>query len=66
MMKPRYVLIKWNGWDNVASFIESRKELRAWLKDGSLEENDILYEIKTKFKVKKGIGDSLCYGEVIV
>ena len=52
-MKPKYVHIEFNGWDTIASYIHDRKELEVWLKDGSLKEGDIIYELKSKYRVVK-------------
>jgi len=55
----KYVHIDWNGWDTTASMIEDDKELHLWLQDGSLKENDIVIEVKRKYKVMKKINDTL-------
>jgi len=47
----KFVKIGWNGWDTTASLIDDDKELALWLKDGDLEEGDIVFEIKRKLKV---------------
>jgi len=49
--KPKYIKISWNGWDTIASLIDSEKELEKWLEDGSFEEGDIFFEVKRRFKV---------------
>ena len=53
IMEARYLKIKWNGWNYVASPIESKKELRMWLDDGSLEEGDTIILIREIFRVTK-------------
>ena len=62
-VKPRYLKAKWNGWDTVIGRIEDYKELAAWLTDGSLEEGDTVYEVKTMFKVRKWKNEKLVLTE---
>lgn len=53
MIEPRYLKAKWNGWNTVVGEIKDKKELEEWLQDGSLEEGDVVYEVKTVFQVVK-------------
>jgi hypothetical protein len=46
-IKPRYVKIKWDA----VTFIKDRKQLAVWLKNGSLQKGDIVYELKLKYRV---------------
>lgn len=62
-MKPRYIQVELGDGDTIASLIQDRKELGVWLKDGSLQEGDIFYEVKAKYKVVKWKDESLCYTE---
>jgi len=63
-MKPKYVHIEFNGWDTIASYIHDRKELEVWLKDGSLKEDDVIYELKSKYHVVKWKDGSLVLEDV--
>ena len=51
--QPKYIHIDFNGWDTIASLIDDDEELELWLKDGSLKEDDVIFEVKRKFKVVK-------------
>ena len=64
MIKPRYVKFTFNGWDTIGHQIKDKKELGEWLKDGSLTEGEILYELKTKYEVIKWKDGSLLLSEV--
>ena len=64
MIKPRYVKFTFNGWDTIGHQIEDRKELHTWLNDGSLTEGEIVYELKTKYKVVKWKDGSLLLQEI--
>lgn len=48
-----FIKLKWNGWDIVASPIDSVAELFDWLKDGSLEEDNIVIAVSKVYKVVK-------------
>lgn len=51
----KYFRIKWLGWYWVASPIDDGEELKLWLKDGSLVEDELIIEVGQRFKVvKKG------------
>ena len=64
MDKPKYFHVEWNGWDNVASGIKDNKKLAIWLKDGSLEEDDEIFQVSKKFKVIKSRDGKLRIQEV--
>lgn len=55
---PKYVRIKWNEWDYIASFIEDDEELAIWLKDGSFVGGEIVFELGEHMMVVKD-GDTL-------
>jgi len=54
--KPKYIRLKWDGWYFIADIISNDKELALWLKDGSLLEGDILYEVSSAHKIVKKNG----------
>ena len=60
----KFVHVDFDGWHRNAHFIKDKKELELWLTDGSLQENDVLVEVKAVFKVRKWKDGSLCYEEI--
>ena len=42
---PKYWRIRWDGDHNVAFGMKDDKELKECLKDGSLQDGDIIYEV---------------------
>lgn len=63
-MSENYYKVRWNGWDNIINFIGDKVELDSWLKDGSLEEGDLVLVVIKRFivvereKAKLGIEDA--------
>jgi hypothetical protein len=62
-IKPRYVEISFDGWNTIAQVIQDKKDLAIRLKDGSLEEGNIVYEFKAKYKIVKWKDGSLLLSE---
>jgi len=52
-MKNKYIRVYDHFGDNRISKIENDEELDAWLKDGSLDEGDEIYEVTRRLVVTK-------------
>lgn len=48
---PKFLKIKWNGWDYTIGVIRDKDQLALWLQDDSLSIGDIIVEVKAIYKV---------------